>query len=62
LLSKFSSFEVTTIVPLSDGCNEQKYGIFPMVDGIVSVAEFPAGISPNMLVDIRRSGSPEVRS
>ncbi|MGA9171515.1 MAG: hypothetical protein WCF03_02750 [Nitrososphaeraceae archaeon] len=64
VLSEFSSFGITTIVPFSDGCNEQKYGIFPLVDGIVTVPDFPAGISPvlNILFDTILFGSPEVRA
>jgi len=63
VLSEFSSFGITTIVPFSDGCNEQKY-IFPLVDGIVTVPDFHAGISPvlNILFDTILFGSPEVRA
>ena len=62
MLSEFSSFGITTIVPFSDGCNKQKYGVFPLVDGIVTVPDFPAGISPvlNILFDTILFGSPEV--
>ena len=52
---------MTTIVPLSDGCTEQKYGIIPILDRIVTLTDSPAGISPvlNIFPDIRPSGSPE---
>ena len=64
VLSEFSSFGITTIVPLSDGCNKQKYGIFPLVDGIVTIPDFPARISPvlNILFNNRLFGSPEGRA
>jgi hypothetical protein len=60
----FHLLELQLLYPFSDGCNEQKYGIFPLVDGIVTVPDFPAGISPvlNILFDTILFGSPEVRA